>query len=69
MDKREWFEFFRWLEQAGPEELRQRKTRIAALVREIDDRDVRSDARRMMRLIDQDILAREGIVRRSTGSR
>jgi hypothetical protein len=67
MDRQEWQSFFRWLEQAGSEELRQKKDRITALCRDIDDRDVKSDARRMIRLIDQERLARESVAQRSTG--
>jgi len=69
MDKQEWKSFFRWLDQADAEELRQKKARIAALCRDIDDRDVKADARRMMRLIDQDLLVRENVAQRSTGKR
>lgn len=69
MDRQEWKSFFRWLDQADAEELRQKKARIAALCRHIDDRDVKADARRMIRLIDQDLLARESVARRSTGKR
>jgi hypothetical protein len=67
MDRQEWHSFFRWLEQAGSEEQRQKKDRIAALCRDIDDRDVKSDARRMIRLIDQERLARESVAQRLTG--
>ena len=69
MDKQEWKSFFRWLDQAGAEELRRRKAKIAALCRDIDDRGVKADARRMIRLIDQDLLARESVAQRLTGKR
>jgi hypothetical protein len=69
MDKQEWKSFFRWLDQAGAEELRHKKARIAALCRDIDDRGVKADARRMIRLIDQDLLARESMAQRLTGKR
>ena len=69
MDKQEWQSFCRWLDQASAEELRHRKARIAALCRDIDDRDVKADARRLMRLIDQDLLARESLAQRLTDTR
>jgi hypothetical protein len=69
MDKQEWKSFFRWLDEAGSEELRRKKARIAALCRDIDDRDVKADARRMIRLIDQDLLARESVAQRLTDKR
>jgi hypothetical protein len=69
MDKQEWKSFFRWLDEADSEELRRKKARITALCRDIDDRDVKADARRMIRLIDQDLLARESVAQRSTGKR
>ena len=69
MDKAEWKSFLRWLDSASAEELRQKKVRIAALCRDIDDRDVKADARRMVRLIDQDLLARESLAKRPTGRR
>ena len=69
MDKQEWKPFFRWLDEAGVEELRHKKAKIAALCRDIDDRGVKADARRMIRLIDQDLLARESMAQRLTGKR
>ena len=69
MDKEEWKSFFRWLDQASAEELSRRKASIIVLVRDLHDRDVKADARRMMRLIEADLLAREGIAERSSVKR
>ena len=69
MDKEEWKSFFRWLDQASAEELSRRKARIIVLLRDMNDRDVKADARRMMRLIESDLLAREGIAKRSSAKR
>lgn len=69
MDKEEWRSFLRWLDQANVEELRQRKAKLAALRRDLDDRDIKADASRMIRLIDQDLLARSGIAERLKGKR
>lgn len=60
MDKDEWKGFLRWLDEAGPQELHARRQRIVEVLKDIRDRDVRSDARRMARLIDAEILARKG---------
>jgi hypothetical protein len=60
LDKDEWKSFLRWLDEANSQELRARKQRIVEVLMEIRDRDVRSDARRMLRLIDAEILAHEG---------
>jgi hypothetical protein len=69
MDKEDWKAFFRWLDQAMSEEMRQKKDKIVALCGEIRSADVKSDARRMIRLIDQELLARESVARWSTGKR
>jgi hypothetical protein len=69
VDKEEWKSFLRWLDQASAEELRIRKSRLTALRRDLDDRDIRADANRMIRLIDQDLLAREGVSQRLRGKR
>ena len=69
MDKDEWKSFLRWLDQANLQELRARKQRIVEVLKDIRDRDVRSDARRMARLIDAEILARKGRALRRSAAR
>ncbi len=69
VDKEEWRSFVRWLDQAGAQELRIRKARLTALRQDLADRAVRSDAGRLIRLIEQELLAREGIDRRRPGKR
>jgi hypothetical protein len=70
LDKDEWKSFLRWLDEAHLQELRARQQRIVDVLVEIRDRDVRSDARRMLRLIDAEILAHESRgLRRSTPRR
>ena len=69
MDKEEWRSFVRWLDQANPKELRMRRTRLTELRRDLDDRDLRSEVGRMVRLIEQELLAREGIAQRLKGKR
>lgn len=69
MDKDEWRGFVRFLDEANEEELRRRKAAIVEVLTKVTDPDVRSDARRMMRLIDQETLAREGLSTRAKGQR
>lgn len=59
MDKDERKSFLRWLDEANLQELRARKQRIVDVLVEISDRDVRSDARRMLRLLEAQTLAHE----------
>jgi hypothetical protein len=70
MDKEWWKAFFRWLEQAIPEELQRRKAELLEFARKkLDDPDVKADAKRMVRLIDQELLAHASVSRRSKGMR
>lgn len=59
MDKDDWSGFLRWLDEASLQELRARKQRIVEVLEELRDRDVRSDARRMLRLLEAQTLAHE----------
>ena len=53
MDRHEWKSFFSWLDTASVTELRARHTKLVALLDILRNPDVRADARRMQRLIEQ----------------
>jgi len=70
MDKEWWKAFFRWLDQASPEELVRRKAEVVEFsTRKLDDAYVKADAKRIVRLIDQEMLAHTSVARRSKGKR
>ena len=70
MDKEWWKSFFRWLDQAGAEELVRRKAEVAAFANgKLNDPAVKADAKRILRLIDQEQLAHTSSARRATGKR
>lgn len=70
MDKEWWKTFLRWLDQSSPEELERRKSELLEFSRKkLDDPDVKADAKRMIRLIDQELLAHASVSRRSSGKR
>lgn len=58
MDHEEVKAFWRWLEEASETELLEKKERINQLLDKLHDRDVKRDARMMIRAIDAEILAR-----------
>lgn len=58
MDKHEWQSFLRWLDEANLEELRKRHDQLLDLLRHFKEPGPRSDARRCVRLIEQEILIR-----------
>jgi hypothetical protein len=69
MDKEEWRAFVRWLDQSGVEELRTRRARLTEFRKDLTDRDFKSEVGRMIRLIEHELLTREGIAQRLKGRR
>ncbi|MBY0365352.1 hypothetical protein CDN99_15635 [Roseateles aquatilis] len=65
MDKDEWKQFLRWLDEANEEELAQVKQRLRATQSAVTEPGVRSDLRRMLRLIDEEVLIRQNLATRS----
>jgi hypothetical protein len=69
MDKDEWKQFLRWLDDANEGELAQMKQRLRSTQAAVTEPGVRSDLRRMLRLIDEDVLIRQNLATRSQGHR
>lgn len=65
MDKDEWKQFLRWLDEANEEELAQVKQRLRTTQSAVTEPGVRSDLRRMLRLIDEEVLIRQNLATRS----
>lgn len=65
MDKQEWKEFLRWLDDASEEGLARRKTNLRKLQDIVTESGVRSDIRRMLRLIDEEVLIRQNLASRT----
>ncbi|HRE08990.1 MAG TPA: hypothetical protein PKX00_25450 [Opitutaceae bacterium] len=65
MNREDWRGFYRWLETASVEELREKLQKIEAILAVLKDRSVRADALKMRRMIEADILDR---VRASGGN-
>ena len=61
MDKQEWKSFFRFIDGGSEAELQQRKDALASVLQKVTDPGVRSDIRRMLRLIDEEVLIRENL--------
>jgi hypothetical protein len=60
MDKSEWRGLFRFLDEANEEELRARLEKAREVLTIVRSPDVRSDARRVVRLLEQELLIRQG---------
>jgi hypothetical protein len=58
MERSEWKAYLRWLEQASARELRRRQQALVRLLARLRDPQVRGDARRMLRDLEQEIRAR-----------
>ena len=58
MDKHEWQSFLRWLDQANMEELQRRRDQFLELLPKLREPGTRSDARRCLRLIEQEMFPR-----------
>jgi len=69
MDKQEWKQFLRWLDDANERELAQVKRRLRSTQAAVTEAGVRSDLRRMLRLIDEEVLIRQNLAMRSKARR
>lgn len=58
MNREDWRGFYRWLETASLEELREKLKKIEAILPLLKDRVVYADALKMRREIEAEILAR-----------
>jgi len=62
MDKDTWREFIRWLDNADDRELAEAKSKLRSTQKLVTESGVRSEVRRMLRLIDEEVLARQNVV-------
>ena len=69
MDKQEWKSFFRFIDGGSEAELQQRKNALAGVLQKVTDPGVRCDIRRMLRLIDEDVLIRQSLSSRKQARR
>lgn len=60
MDKDFWISFLRFLDQASPEELNGKITDVELLLQNTRSAEVRSDAKRMIRFMEQELFAQMG---------
>ena len=58
MNKDFWKTVFCWLETASLEEIRDKQSAVRQMHDQIDDRDLQADIRRILRFMDQELLAR-----------
>ena len=58
MDKEFWSSFLRFLEDASDDELQDRIEKTNRLLQRLRSTDVKADARRMIRFMEQELLAR-----------
>jgi hypothetical protein len=65
MDKHEWKSFFRFIDQGSEAELQRRKGDLLGVLTKVTDSNVRSDIRRMLRLIDEEVLIRQNLASRT----
>jgi hypothetical protein len=72
MTKYDWTDFFAWLDRATIAEIMASRDRAYELRRTLKDPDYRSDLRRMIRLMDQELLTRADLAhlakRRASGN-
>ena len=61
MDKEEWKSFFRFIDEGSDTELQRRKDALLGVLSKVTDAGVRSDIRRMLRLIDEEVLIRQNL--------
>ena len=61
MDKQEWKSFFRFIDGGSEAELQERKDALGGVLHKVTDPGVRSDIRRMLRLIDEEVLIRQNL--------
>jgi hypothetical protein len=69
MDKVEWKRFFRFIDEGGEAALQQRKDALACAWRKVTNLGVRCDIRRMLRLIDEEVLIRQNLSSRKQARR
>ena len=69
MDKDEWKSFFRFLDQASVKELHQRHELLSPLQRTVKNAEVRSDLKRSLRLLEEEMLIRQGQTSRRAAKR
>jgi hypothetical protein len=65
VDKHEWKSFFRFLDEGSEAELERRKNDLIAVQAKVTDPSVRSDIRRMLRLVDEEVLIRQNLSSRT----
>lgn len=58
MNKDFWKTVFCWLETASLEDIRDKQSAVRQMHDQIDDSDLQADIRRILRFMDQEILAR-----------
>ena len=63
MNKELWKSLFRWLESASLEEIASKQTVVRETLAQISDRGLRSDIRRIRRLTDEEVQARDELAR------
>ena len=69
MDKQEWKSFFRFIDEGSDTELQRRKDALLGVLSKVTDTGVRSDIRRMLRLLDEEVLARQNMASRKQARR
>ena len=69
MDKQEWKSFFCFIDRGSEAELQQRKDALAGVLLKVTDPGVRCDIRRMLRLIDEEVLIRQHLSSRKQARR
>ena len=69
MDKEEWKSFFRFIDEGSEAELQLRKGTLVGVLAKVTDPGVRSDIRRMLRLIDEEVLLRQYLSSRKQARR
>ena len=69
MDKHEWKSFFRFIDDGSVAELQLRKDALVGVLTKVTDPGVRSDIRRMLRLIDEEVLIRQNLSSRRQARR
>ena len=58
MNKDFWKTVFCWLETASSEEISDKQSAVRQMHDQIEDRDLQADIRRILRFMDQELLAR-----------
>ncbi len=61
MNKDEWKAFLRWLDSASENQLAEMKSNLGRTCEVVTDSGLKSDIRRMRRLVDEEVFARQNI--------